>query len=1374
MITDPLYNPEYSQFCYEIPFMPGQTQYMDTPVVPTSAFAGAGYNNPDCDYPDTTPAISEVDGGTPTTIQPGPWVSAAGVTLHIYALGNTSVNNYGYSGPAATTSPFNAKTVSRKYSFGTTAGTVALLSPDGSTSTTLSAAWGDLSMTATVPASLPGVYNCPIQQQMQYGGPANNAPANCDQLVITAANGKQSIDTVTITIGGKAPTHVAATASIQRAIDAASPGDMLMIDPATQATAALPAVAAVHQELVLMWKPVRLQGVGAVASVINANSHPAGKIDVWRRQVNCLFGLSLSGYELRSTNAYDPSGAFTCAATNANFGAGSTNLAFFQPGFTSAGTIHQPQIDRLPLEAVIGWNASLNGNLAELLQEPSLMGALEGAAITVLAKGVLIPANATDIFGATSATAGAYPAGTVLVTGGGNATRGCGNDQPTSGFTPNPFPSNFYCNPSSIDGLTIENSSQGGGGIFVHGWGHNLQIANNRVTNNAGTLSGGINVGQGEFPGAYTIGGVNADPGSCQTTAAPNPSATGAQLPYCFDVKVNMHHNMIAKNSSIGDELFSATPAGAGGVSVCNGSDFYKFNYNWLCGNLSTGDGGGLGHLGFSYNGDIEHNSILFNQSTNPTIPTNGGGILVMGAPDVDPTCGATTDLDCLSTPPTAPGDGTGPGLMINANLIQGNAAESGSGGGLRFQGVNGTDVLTFATQPSFWYAVTVQNNIITNNVAGWDGAGISLYDSLNVNIVNNTIVSNDTTASSGVLFNTIGAPLASSQGPCSVPRNPDGTCPAAVVTSTRQAAGIVAIPHSSMMTSNLPANITCPAGHFTATANNGECRTVSYPLLYNDVVWQNRTFNVTNGGLGTGPLNQQNVVALVPTFNQPTTAGTTANGTGAIVTGGTGACLTEPAFSSGTGGYWDLGVRGDTGPDNHASGVTLSPSYSVLTDVSAASGYSGAALHNTGNNPTALSQYCNGSRVPPENGGMGYNVPPGISDATVPNPIFNLTPAATVDEGNNWINIAWGPLSLSSPATVTTPGTAVAALGNYGPASSSSVINLIPSTAATQYNAAPTFDFYGTARKANSAVDAGAVEFVGGGGGGPAAILTVTGGPLIFTTGVTTPRSTSAAQTLTLTNSGTAGATGIAVVIATTSTPTTPNQFARPAGASGGTCGTTLAAGASCTINVTFSPSTLGAKAGTATITANVTVSGSPVTLNGTGVTAAFAATPDAHHLEHLGDARVPGHRYGCVPDSGVYAHQHGQCECDRHRSGCAGRHQRVRVHHRAGGVHLRPGRRWPGAGDCHPDSGSDLHGDGALHALDDADDWGQDRNGIGSHRCRRDADLEHDRDRELAAAGADRKDAPGREMGAMLLTEKSASSIAFRGTRLAHAGRR
>ena len=47
--------------------------------------------------------------------------------------------------------------------------------------------------------------------------------------------------------------------------------------------------------MLLMWKPVRLQGVGAASSVVNANTHPAGKLDPWRAQVNCLFGLALNG-----------------------------------------------------------------------------------------------------------------------------------------------------------------------------------------------------------------------------------------------------------------------------------------------------------------------------------------------------------------------------------------------------------------------------------------------------------------------------------------------------------------------------------------------------------------------------------------------------------------------------------------------------------------------------------------------------------------------------------------------------------------------------------------------------------------------------------------------------------------------------------------------------------------------------------------------------------------------------------------------------------------------------------------------------------------------------------------------------------------------
>ena len=53
---------------------------------------------------------------------------------------------------------------------------------------------------------------------------------------------------------------------------------------------------------------------------------------------------------------------------------------------------------------------------------------------------------------------------------------------------------------------------------------------------------------------------------------------------------------------------------------------------------------------------------------------------------------------------------------------------------------------------------MTVTNNIIANNVAGWDGGGVSMQDALKVTFVNNTVASNDTTASAGVLFKTLGA----------------------------------------------------------------------------------------------------------------------------------------------------------------------------------------------------------------------------------------------------------------------------------------------------------------------------------------------------------------------------------------------------------------------------------------------------------------------------------------------------------------------------------------------------------------------------------------------------------------------------------------
>jgi hypothetical protein len=1178
LITDPLYNPAYSNFCYEEPYMPGLTTYLDTPVVPTQAFVGAGYNNPDCSYPDATPAIKEVDGD-----QVGPWVSAAGKTLTITALGDVQVNNADYSGPSANTAPFNLKTVKRHYGFGAqcsspsagsaTCRTMSSVTIGGVTASIGS--WSDTSIKVTVPSGVPA---CAVQQQAQYGGSA----AQCGQLVITAGNGTASVDTVTVTIGGKPPKHVDATSSVQGAIDAAAPGDLIIIDPTcnTVATSTTPSAIATcnagalhaltptqaasvgsHTEMLIMWKPVRLQGVGAVSSVINANAHPAGQVlNPWRRHINCLFGLTLQGVPYTSQTGsapYDPSGSFSCPDTGWSYFTAQPNA---------------PQIDRLPLEATVGWDATLNGNLAEQLQEPSLMGAYEGAGITVLAKGL-------DFHGAVpwsdGSEVGAFPAGTTLLTGVGSDP----TDLPTGDRNrlcvpkgTNPFPSNFMCNPSSIDGLSVINSSQGGGGIFAHGWAHHLQIANNRVYNNAGTLTGGISVGQGEFPTPYVRGSTtNAAPGSCSNGAG---FANGQHLPYCLQLQVNVHHNYITNNSSLGDELFSATLSGGGGTTVCTGNDYYLYNYNWVCGNLSAGEGGGFVHLGEIQQGDIEHNAFLFNQSDNPTIPTNGGGIQVMGTPDTDPTCGTQIDTDC----PPGLSDGTGLGLRINGNLIQGNMAESGSGGGIRLQQVNGTEVSAFPKHPERWNGVSITNNIIANNVAGWDGAGISLQDSLNVQIVNNTIVSNDALASSGVLTQSIGTPAASSpagSGVCTL----NGS-----TTSCPQSAGVTSTQNSSLLLTSLTGlNLNCPNGQ-------SNCHDFSNPLLQNNIIWQNRSFDIGITGPGAGNVNQQNLVSLF-----------TRTGAAAPVQTVAGQC------NSPAGNYWDIGVRGDSGPGNHKiAALTLNPMYSVMSDSANTATYSPT---NSSTAPPLVTQYCNGSRVPPEctvgdgcGGPSGYGVPPGIVDASTPNPVFSLTPSATVDEGNNWINVSWGPLTLNNPFVAT--GTT----GNYGsgPAFGNYALSAAMDSIPTSQQHPPT-DFFGNPRPETGGdghFDPGAVEFGSAGGGG---IASASVSPTTLAFGNQPNGTTSAAQTLTVMNTGTVALTGGTFTFGGGA----PQPFARATifQGGGGTCGANLAVGASCTYNVVFSPTGIPTAAYARTLTVAygssvgaATVTGSPVTLTGTG----------------------------------------------------------------------------------------------------------------------------------------------------------------------------
>src|SRR3989440_1411626 len=206
-------------------------------------------------------------------------------------------------------------------------------------------------------------------------------------------------------------------------------------------------------------------------------------------------------------------------------------------------------------------------------------------------------------------------------------------------------------------------------------------------------------------------------------------------------------------------------------------------------------------------------------------------------------------------------------------------------------------------------------------------------------------------------------------------------------------------------------------------------------------------------------------------------------------------------------------------------------------------------------------------SRVPPEFKSMGYQVPPGISDSTVPNPIFNLTPAATVDEGNNWINISWGPLAKTNPVTGSI-------LGDYALAAGSPAVNYIPSTATANYNQAPATDFFGTLRK-NGFVDAGAVEFVATAGGGVPTMTSIA--PTSGTRG-TIVQVTLTGTNLTGATAVNVSGTGITVgaLTVTSNTVTTSFTISNTATLSARTVSVTTPAGTSNTVTFTVNVGTV------------------------------------------------------------------------------------------------------------------------------------------------------------------------------------------------------
>ena len=258
---DPLHNPQYSQFCYTFQYMPGSTTYLDTPVVPVAAFAGPDQNPLDCEYVTGTPRIYSVDvsangegGGPYLPVDNQGDIVAGGIV--ITSMGTQTVPNPAYDGVGGV----EPKTVDRDYGFGDTQGTVTIggveIPPGNVTSWTDSVI--DLNVTSPTATAIP------------LGG---------QQLVVTRADGASTITGVTVQVGlrqGSSVVTVGPGQSIQDAINAAGANDLILVAPGT------------YDEMVVMWKPVQLQGWGEGSVTIDALKQPFEKLVAWRTLVELL------------------------------------------------------------------------------------------------------------------------------------------------------------------------------------------------------------------------------------------------------------------------------------------------------------------------------------------------------------------------------------------------------------------------------------------------------------------------------------------------------------------------------------------------------------------------------------------------------------------------------------------------------------------------------------------------------------------------------------------------------------------------------------------------------------------------------------------------------------------------------------------------------------------------------------------------------------------------------------------------------------------------------------------------------------------------------------------------------------------------------
>jgi hypothetical protein len=270
-IVDPRFRAQYSTTCYTSNFEAGRTTYLDTPVIRQAAFVGALQQTLSCEPPASEPVIRDVLN---TSLANAPAYVRTGDVLQIRSMGNQLIRNPDFPGdnvinvtgaPGSDGIPDDPPTVTefitRDFGFGSTAGPVRL----GSTMLPVTS-WTNDMISLTVPAAL-----------------------STGQLSVTRGdNGRRTQVGLTVTVGPAGnPVGVInvgatrAVKTIQAAIDAANPGDLILVDPG------------IYRELPIVYKRVRLQGAGAGSTILWASHFSAGPnfvnpLVAWHDKVNAL------------------------------------------------------------------------------------------------------------------------------------------------------------------------------------------------------------------------------------------------------------------------------------------------------------------------------------------------------------------------------------------------------------------------------------------------------------------------------------------------------------------------------------------------------------------------------------------------------------------------------------------------------------------------------------------------------------------------------------------------------------------------------------------------------------------------------------------------------------------------------------------------------------------------------------------------------------------------------------------------------------------------------------------------------------------------------------------------------------------------------